>query len=426
MVAKGDSYNTCLMRLALWLLLCSVACGAQELSPESVLLARIKVRMAENLRRLPNYTCLQTIERSARNAATQRYRPVDILRMEVALVGGKELFAWPGEQNFEEKELREIATSGAMGNGNFALHARSVFLSAVPTFKYTGRETREGREVVSYEYKVPQFRSGFQIRSGKGSATVGYHGKFWADARTLDLIRLQVEVENIPPALSISAASDQMDYRRIKIGDADFLLPESSELVMIDASGTVNRNRTHFSGCRQYAGESVVSFSDPPPNLDSLPVAPTVRSIDLPLDVRIQVALKTPVQFGKSAVGDVVTAVALEKVKHKGKVLIPKGAIISGRVSSLEKASGGDVYVVGLDFHLAEFPGTRARFHSVIQRAGKIAPIPQLDVVMRPMAGQEGVKFFVQAPRGPMILPAGYLVLLRTVQSNSTEDKNKP
>ncbi len=132
------------MRLALCLLWFAVICAAQELSPESLMLARIKVRMAENLKRLPNYTCLQTIERSTRSSATQRYRPMDILRMEVALVGGKELFAWPGEQNFQEREFREIATSGAMGNGNFALHARSVFLSNVPTFKYAGRETRDG------------------------------------------------------------------------------------------------------------------------------------------------------------------------------------------------------------------------------------------------------------------------------------------
>jgi hypothetical protein len=148
--------------------------------------------------------------------------------------------------------------------------------------------------------------------------------------------------------------------------------------------------------------------------------------MDVPPGLRIDVALKTPIQFGKSAVGDAVTAVALEKVKHNGMVIIPKGAIFSGRVSSLEKASHGEVYIVGLDFRLAEFAGTRAQLRAVVQRAGRIAPNPQLDVVMRPMDGQEGVRFLVQSPRSPMILPAGYLVLLRTVQSNSTEDKYKP
>ncbi len=74
----------------------------------------------------------------------------------------------------------------------------------------------------------------------------------------------------------------------MKIGDADFLLPESSELIMVDTLGTENRNRTRFSGCRQYAGESVVSFGDPPPNLDSLPVAPNYRSMDVPPGLRIE------------------------------------------------------------------------------------------------------------------------------------------
>src|SRR6185295_17276990 len=41
-------------------------------SPERRALARIKAKMADNLSRLPNYTCLQTIERSHRNARKKR------------------------------------------------------------------------------------------------------------------------------------------------------------------------------------------------------------------------------------------------------------------------------------------------------------------------------------------------------------------
>ena len=79
------------------LVVMAIDLGAQELSPEVLLLARIKVKMAENLKGLPNYTCLQTIERSTRDAGNRRYRPLDTVRVEVALVDGKELFAWPGE-----------------------------------------------------------------------------------------------------------------------------------------------------------------------------------------------------------------------------------------------------------------------------------------------------------------------------------------
>ena len=99
-------------------------------APE-VLLARIRLRMKDNLERLPNYTCRQTIERSQRLSSSRRFRLVDAIRLEVALVGGKELFAWPGETSFQDREISQLVSGGAIGNGDFALHARSVFLQGL-------------------------------------------------------------------------------------------------------------------------------------------------------------------------------------------------------------------------------------------------------------------------------------------------------
>src|SRR5438045_2730322 len=71
-------------------------------SPERLLLAQIKAKMADNLARLPNYTCLQTIERSHRDARKKRFERQDLVRLEVALVGGRERFAWPGANRIDE------------------------------------------------------------------------------------------------------------------------------------------------------------------------------------------------------------------------------------------------------------------------------------------------------------------------------------
>src|SRR5262245_46878599 len=102
--------------------------AAQEnISPEALLLSRIKVRAAENLTRLPNYTCLETIERSTRGPSG-KFRLVDFIRLEVAYVDRKEMFAWPGSNNFEDQDITDLVGGGTIGNGSFALHARSVFL----------------------------------------------------------------------------------------------------------------------------------------------------------------------------------------------------------------------------------------------------------------------------------------------------------
>src|SRR6187549_1101085 len=148
------------------MLLISLGAGAQELPPGILLLSRIKRHMAQVLERQPNYTCLETIERSMRGAKAKRFQLVDALHLEVAVVEGKELFSWPGEQEFKDRDLRELAPTGAIANGSFAIHARSVFLSNTPQITYHGEETLDGRAVARYDYSVPQYRSGYQIRIG--------------------------------------------------------------------------------------------------------------------------------------------------------------------------------------------------------------------------------------------------------------------
>ena len=74
---------------------------AQEIPFETLQLAHIRDHMVEQLRRQPNYTCVETVERSARPGAKKNFQLKDTLRMEVALVDGKEMFAWPGA-----KEIR--------------------------------------------------------------------------------------------------------------------------------------------------------------------------------------------------------------------------------------------------------------------------------------------------------------------------------
>src|SRR5260221_8054694 len=114
--------------------------AGQGLAPEVLLLARIRTHMQGVLEKQPNYTCSETIERSRRRNVRKRFELVDALHLEVAVVEGKELFAWPGEREFKDRDLREIAPGGAIGNGSFAMHARAVFLSNSATITYKGTE----------------------------------------------------------------------------------------------------------------------------------------------------------------------------------------------------------------------------------------------------------------------------------------------
>jgi hypothetical protein len=185
----------------LFLLACAAAAQPQPLAPEVLRYAAIKRHMAEVLNRQPNYTCLETIERSRRSGSKRKFQLVDALHLEVAVVDGKELFSWPGERAFKDRDLRELAPTGAIGNGSFALHARSLFLGGVAQITFRGEEDVDGRHLVRYDYSVPQFLSGYRIRIGHLEGVAGYRGSFWADPETLDLVQLDVEAIDIPPHL---------------------------------------------------------------------------------------------------------------------------------------------------------------------------------------------------------------------------------
>ncbi len=243
-----------MLRTLAWCCLTAAICMAQEsgLPPELLTLAKIKVRMQETLARQPNYTCVQQIERLRRKAARFRYELVDNLRIEVALVDGQELFAWPGSSKFEERKLNEMVPSGAaIGNGNFALFARTVFESSAPVYKYKGISEFGGRRVHRYEYNVPQMLSGFNIHVQERGAIVGFHGSFLADEKSLDVLRVEVIADDIPPSLGLTSSFTTVDYSRTVIGPSEFLLPVASELVMTQMSGVEDRNQIRFSACRQ-------------------------------------------------------------------------------------------------------------------------------------------------------------------------------
>ena len=360
-------------RLGLWSLLLVTCAAGQPLAPETLLLARIRQHMEQVLTRQPNYTCLETIERSTRSGRGRKFRLVDALHLEVAVVEGKELFSWPGEREFKERDLRELAPTGAIGNGSFALHARSVFLSSSPLITYAGEEVMDGRTVARYDYSVPQFRSGYRITMGPLSGITGYRGSFWNDVETLDLRRLDVEAVDIPPVLPLRGARDSMRYERVPIGETTFLLPKSSEMVMEDFEGGASRNAIHFSRCRQYAGESTLSFAEVPEG-DAAPVA-LAEAISLPAGLLVQMELLTPVKFPGNAIGDEIEARVTRDSKSKKQVLIPKGALLKGNVALLERRRdfrGQERVLVALQWREISFDGKVGPFEGQLEEGGAI------------------------------------------------------
>ena len=327
--------------------------SADASSPDVALLSKIRSRMIWNLRRQPNYTCVETVERAHRTSPSHRFELLDRLRLEVALVDGREMFGWPGARSFEDTDLRNIVSEGAFGNGNFANHARAIFEGGFTRFTYEGEAPIDDRAALRFDYQIPQLGSGYVLTVGNRRETVGYHGSIYVDSNTRDVQRIEVIADEIPAELGLARATDRMDYARVTIGEGDFLLPRESELILSDVGGAENRNRVRFASCRQFAGHSELTFTDA-----TLKEATPAPQIDLPRDVDIQLRLAADLDTRTAAVGDPVQAVLDNDIKQKGQVLFAKGASVLGRITRLEHRDGD--MLVGLEFFAVESAAGRA------------------------------------------------------------------
>ncbi len=387
--------------------ICLIAGGwaaAAQLRPESVLLERIRQKAAENLSRAPNYTCVQTIERSQRPAGEKNFVTLDRVRVEVALVEGKELFSWPGANRFEDKSLRELV-GGTTTTGDYAMHAHAVFRTPAPAFHPGGEETLGDRRMIRYHYRIPQQASGYRIHVGDREAVAGYHGSIWADRETLELTRLLIEVDEVPAELALASARTVIDYSKVRVGTSLFLLPQRVEFTMRRADGSESRNHTQFTGCRQYVGQFEISFTDPTEPRAAAAEDP-VAEMELPAGLELETRLETPIDSDRAAVGDPITARLAWAAKWRGREMVPKGAILSGRIHRLERPGGRAPYfVIGLEFRQLVFGNQRARFRGQLQAVGPIPGVPARQ--MMPLPQQEaGVGVFVlrgtslRLPRG--------------------------
>jgi hypothetical protein len=92
---------------------------------------------------------------------------------------------------------------------------------------------------------------------------VAYHGSFWVDTETLDMVRLEWKTDHVAPSVGISSVEKSMRYQVVHIGTSDFLLPLYSELISLDQRGTHLWNRMTLKHCQEFSGGSIVTYGAP-------------------------------------------------------------------------------------------------------------------------------------------------------------------
>lgn len=419
-------------------IVCAVRYATAQVSPEILLLSRIKEHVKNDLVEAGNSTCVETVARSSRKTAAVQMQSIDTLRFEVARIGDKELFSFPGERRFTQRPLTELVGMGMTVEGLFGSFAHELFSNNIPTILPAGDDTSTGRRIVQYNFRFPLMMSHYTLANTAGSARVGWSGSFWADAGSLELVRLRVQADDIPLELGIRAAVTEIEYGPYQLDTAILQLPQTSTVTMTYWNGAMSVNRTDFSQCRAFSAASNVSFDEATPT--GAPVLENVPTSALPEGLTIRLHLDQPVEFGRAVVGNPISATVETDVRERGKTVLTKGTTISGRVRRLERQeSPSDAVVIDLEFSETSQEGSRLRFTGTLVASDfAAAKVPKDVPTSSPSRGRSpaaptavnefahsdvpGVATFLVRAK-PYRIPGGFKMVWKTYRSKAEREK---
>jgi hypothetical protein len=404
------------------------------------LLSRATEKVLSATRRLPKYTCLETINRTFYNPPRETLRPraltegpqdacsvdragdlsleaKDRLRVEVAEAGGREIQSWPGASRFDTRTIGQMIPFGPVSTGSFGVYLLDIFENPGAQIKFTGSKTDGLRKVLEYSFRVRREASHCNVKGSTGWRVTGFSGSFEIYTATADLARLVIETDRLSPDTNMCYAKTTIDYHFMLIGGNEFLIPLRSELETPEPDGSQTDSVTEFSACREYTAESGIKFDERDPPVSSIKTAPQ-HVIVLPPGLSLSLALVGAIDLGTAAAGDRVIAKVVHAIHARGskEVLVPAGAIARGRILEMRHEFSTSQFGISIRFSTLETNGAVSPISVRFAREVKSETRTPHGFVNRgtefslpaPASRERGSLFVFPAKSGAHVIPNGF------------------
>ncbi len=362
---------------------------------------------------LRNYICVETINRSYYSRVNpldsprsceqlnldrkqNRYKikldATDRLRLAVAFPVDREVYSWTGSKPFAYP-LEDILQMGPLGTGGFASHLLDIFSNPAVRFHLIA----ETPDTVEYGFRVPVEPSRFLARAGNEWLKTSYTGSFTLDRRSLEVSRFVVETSELPEQTSMCETATTLDFKR---HSTDWFVPSQVHSHEMLRDATESDRVIEFSDCREATPVSRQIASDS-----------KTTPMPLPPGLEVTLIFSAPIDSDVAAAGDTISATVTEPVLSGFKVLVPTGAIVSGRILRMERQqprSFGTIwrpprFLVSVAFDTLEVAGVRSPFYARLER-------PALNEMLNRSQGQsqdlpQGTFAFVTGGRRYVVRP---------------------
>ena len=330
----------------------SLAAGAEH-DPAEVL-KRVTDKVVTNGRRLPKYTCVETVTRDffAPAAGTppracsvlvaQKQPPPDValrpvmtdrLRLDVTMVVGGEIFSWVGARQFDTAGIEHLVRNGPIGTGAFGGFLDVVFRFDAPKITFEKYVLEDGRSLMEFSFEVLMANSHYQVKLRDSWVFTGYSGTIQVDPETGDVVRMTVQTGELPAPTGECQSITTLDFGLTQIGEARFIVPARARQRFVYRDGQEVENNTILANCRQYRSESTISFESAPQSVAARSGERLPESAVVPAGLRFTLELTAPIGADTAAAGDPFTAkLPAPLLGENHKVLARAGSVVEGRL----------------------------------------------------------------------------------------------
>ena len=360
-----------------------LAAGA-EYDPTEVLMRATQKALAST-QEIPNYTCVETVNRDYFEPAAvslpracsvlleQRRHPTpdlvlrkyssDRLRLDVAMANRGEIYSWSGASRFEDAEIDHVVRYGPIGTGSFGGIVSVVFQEDAKRFTFERTITDQNRTVMEYSFQVAKSVSHYSMKADNSWVRIAYSGTFQVDAETADMVRITMTTGEVPLAAGVCMSTTTMNVTRVQIGDGQFLLPKQARQRFIYPNAEETENTTGFTNCREFRGESTVTFSpDSEPTKEGTKSA-SAKVLSLPTGLPFSLDLTASIQTDTATAGDPFSAKLVAVIRDvRGKLLAPKGTAVEGHLLRVQSFVRPPEVVVVLKPEALWIRGARVTF----------------------------------------------------------------
>ena len=421
------------------------AAPGAEYDPVEVL-RRATQKVLASARSIPNYTCVETVRRDYFEPAAatlpracsvlleQRRHPTldmalwlystDRLRLDVTMATGREIYSWLGENHFDDAGIDHVVRSGPFSTGSFAGNLTAVFEADVKRFTFNGPKAVDNRILMEYSFHVAKAESHYSVKLRDSWAIVAYSGTFEVDPQTADVVRMTIVTEDVPPATGVCQTATAMDLAWIQLGAGQFLLPKRSSQHFVYPNVQETENTTVFSNCREFRGESTISFGDQPV-ADDVAQGHSTKALFLPGGLSLSFALTTSIQTDTAAAGDSFSARLVDALRdEKGRILAPKGTVVEGHLTRVQSYFKPPEVQVMLRPEALRIRGARVALSAMrdwrrVMLETKQAGKKKLEIVLPPQGEEYDGLFRFQGMH--IVIPAGFRSDWRTVAASGTQ-----